>query len=79
MKETVEESLTSPGWVDVSLLLPFSVTEKDVEMLLELMINPNCFVFGSTIVNKNLVQNVQTKFKPMMEEKALKVCHSAAF
>jgi len=75
VKEQVEESLVSPGWIDVGSVLPMSVTEQDVQLLMDKVLSgvKNSVVFDSIVVNKDLLQSIKTSFKSLMEEKANKV------
>jgi hypothetical protein len=71
----VEESLASPGWVDVGSILPASVTEQDVQILTDKILVgvKNASVFDSIVVSKVLLEDLKKNFKPLMGDKAAKV------
>jgi len=76
VKDSVEESLISPGWVDVGSLLPFGVSEDEVSLLLrQIPRTPDSVTFGSCIVSSSLMESLKHLFRPLMAEQSVKVIY----
>lgn len=75
VKESVEEGLVNPGWIDVSTVLPVSVNGDDVQRLLDSVLTgvKDAVVFDTFIVHKVLIQKLRGSFSTLMAEKAVKV------
>lgn len=75
VKESVEESLVNPGWIDVSSVLPVSVNSEDVQKLMDSVLAgvKDAVVFDTFIVNKGLIQKLRGSFSTLMTDKATKV------
>lgn len=67
--------MSSPGWVDITSILPASVTEQDLQILMDEILAgvKNTTVFDSIVVNKSLLEELKKQFKPLMPDKAAKV------
>lgn len=74
VKDSVEESLLNPGWVDVGSLLPFGINEKEVNLLLQqIPRTPNSITLGSCIVSMSIVDSLKERFRPLMADQSVKV------
>ncbi|CAL8125071.1 unnamed protein product [Orchesella dallaii] len=81
VKESVEESLESPGWIDVSTVLPVSVNGDDVQRLLDSVLAgvKDAVVFDTFIVHKPLIQKLRSSFSTLMTDKAVKDISSGKY
>lgn len=71
----MQENLESPGWIDVSTMLSVSVSNDDVQLLLDSVLSgvKDALVFDTFIVHKSLTKTLRSLFEPLMLEKAAKV------
>ena len=73
MKEELDENLASPGWVDLGGLLPFGVTDEDLDELYNQVkdeTGKDSWKVDTVIISSPLMLRIREFFRRLMVLKA---------